>query len=162
MPPPGGGLHVISPEDRQTLMEASKKADDDASVQAAKQKVLDAMKATRDLMVKKDPTLAPLLDKMEAAAAAPQAAGIHTRPSKEELDKLNAARASIRETPEMVNLQNSIMAYREARRNAMMAEPGVAAIFSKMRSTARPMAPLSTPPAAASATPASSPAASPK
>jgi len=155
MPP--GGIHSISPEDRQALMSASKKADTDPAVQDAKQKVQDAMKGVRNLMLTKDPTLAPLLDKLEASAAGPAAPGSTPyRLSPDERTKLMAARSAVQDSPEAKALNDAVVAYRDAHRKVMETDPTVAAILAKLRpASAVHMDPK---PAASPAAPVASPA----
>lgn len=73
---PGGGpfreaLEALTPAERQQFMDAMKKAEGDADVKAAQEKVKEAMKAAMEArkaaLLKADPTIGPILEKLEAA-----------------------------------------------------------------------------------------------
>ncbi|MCX6967260.1 MAG: hypothetical protein NTZ46_05670 [Verrucomicrobia bacterium] len=64
-------LESLTPQERQQLMAARQKAEADPAVATAKQNAEVAMKAMREAMkaamLKADPTIGPVLEKMEAA-----------------------------------------------------------------------------------------------
>ena len=64
-------LESLTPEERQQLMAARQKAEADPAVATAKQNAEAAMKEMREAMksamLKADPTIGPVLEKMEAA-----------------------------------------------------------------------------------------------
>ena len=64
-------LESLTPAERQQLMTARQKAESDPAVAAAREKVKEAMKeaheASKAAMLKADPTLGPILEKVEAA-----------------------------------------------------------------------------------------------
>jgi len=64
-------LESLTPEERQQLMAARQKAEADPAVATAKQNAEAAMKQMREAMksamLKADPTIGPVLEKMEAA-----------------------------------------------------------------------------------------------
>ena len=67
-------MESLTPAERQQFMEARKKAEADPQVIAAKQKVETAMKeameARKAAMLKADPNIGPILEKLEAAMKA--------------------------------------------------------------------------------------------
>ena len=64
-------LESLTPEERQKVMAARQKAEADPAVAAARQNAETAMKAAHEAMqaamLKADPTLGPILDKLNAA-----------------------------------------------------------------------------------------------
>ena len=72
---PGGPMHEalesLTPAERQQLKAAREKAEADPAVAAAHETVKEAMKAAHEAMkaamLKADPTIGPILDKLEAA-----------------------------------------------------------------------------------------------
>ena len=74
---PGGPMHEVlqslTPAERQQLQAAHQKAAADPAVAAAREKAKEAMKEAHDAMnaamLKADPNIGPILDKLEAAKA---------------------------------------------------------------------------------------------
>lgn len=69
--PMGGILESLTPAERKQYMEARRKTKDDPAVTEARKKAEDArqavMDATKAAMLKADPTLGPVIEKVEAA-----------------------------------------------------------------------------------------------
>ena len=67
-------MESLSPAEREQLKVARKKTKDDPAVEEARKKAAEAMKAVREAekaaMLKADPTIGPVLDKLEAAIKA--------------------------------------------------------------------------------------------
>ena len=85
-----GAMEALTPAERDQLMEANKKIMEDPAVVDARQKAEAAnkafMEARRAALLKADPTLGPILDKMEAAMKAnmPQGRPEHEKKAKPE------------------------------------------------------------------------------
>lgn len=153
-PPARAGVSSISPDERDKLRAASQAAQKDPDVIAAEAKFHAAIKAATDLMITKDASLKPILDKVEAGDR-PDA--LHLTP--DEQAKLRAGREAIAGTPELDAWQAATTAYLVAMRKAMIAsDPSVADILAKLPHAA--INHISASPAAASPA-AASPAASP-
>ena len=122
---------MLSPTDKQALMDASKKAQQDPAVQAADVKRHTAMKAVYDAMEAKDKSYAPLVDKIEAAATSnPPTRMVLTD---DEKAQLMAGRKLMMGTPEAMELQEANAQYYAVLRKTMVAsDPAVASIFAKL------------------------------
>jgi hypothetical protein len=124
------GHPIISPEEKQTLDDAAKKAQQDPAVKAARDKMDAAMKDIGKAMVAKDSSLASLVDKVEAAAV-PGASPASLSP--QERQKLRGGREAVKGTPEDDAWMAAAKDYRIALQQKMITDPAVAAIFEKLR-----------------------------
>ena len=153
---PGAGIAALTLEERTALVTAGQKARQDPKVQAAAEKVKEAMKAVEDAMVAKDKSLAPIIAKAQAATS-PGA----PRPLLTGTERMQfiAAREAMQGTPELAAAQQASADYREAVRQAMIAaDPSIAAIIEKLSQTGpMPMRPS----IGSAASPSPSPSASP-
>jgi hypothetical protein len=149
--PPPVDLSPLTAEEKARIAKAGQAAQQDPEVIASGVELNDAVKAATVAMIAKDPTLKPLLDKIEAASA-PGA----ERPqfSSGDYDHLSAGRASIAGTPEAATWQKATLQYREAVHKAMLAaDPTLDAVFKKLEARAAgggPPAAAATPGAGAS------------
>ncbi|MGA3170460.1 MAG: hypothetical protein ABSE62_05550 [Chthoniobacteraceae bacterium] len=134
-PPTTGRAGVLlTPDERQALVNASEKAKQDPTVQAALQELHHAMLTASALMAKNDPSIAPLLSTAQATMAAPSP-GASPRPrlTAEDFMKIQSARMAIKNTPEGLAWQKATADYRAALLKAMVAaDPSVAPILEKI------------------------------
>jgi hypothetical protein len=146
----------LTPEEQSTLRTASENAQKDPAVRAAVEKLHAAMTAARPAMLAKDPSLAPLLNKVEAISFPSPGA---ERPSltADEMLKLRAGRSAINGTPLADAWRKATADYRAAVRQAMIAgDPSVAAILDKLSNAGgerRSIVATGSPKASASASP---------
>jgi hypothetical protein len=159
-------MTILTPAERQTLMDANKKAKLDPTVVAADQTRKDAMKAVRQAMVAKDPSITSVVAKIEAASS-PGAARLTL--SANERAQLHDDGIAVQNTPEGLALKKANSDYNLALRKAMVAaDPAVVPVLMKLHligervpvPAASPGAAATSPSPAASAA-AASPATSP-
>ena len=152
-----GRTPLISPEENQKLRAANMKAKEDPAVVAARQKIMDSMKAAREAIIAKDPSMTPIFDKLQPST--PPAPGA-PRPqlTAEEQGKLVTARQSMKGTPEEAAVMSAQTEYSDALDKAMIAaDPSVEPIVNKIKA-ARAM--MQHPPRPAVQPPAAAPSAS--
>jgi hypothetical protein len=125
-------MPMLTTEENQTLMAALQKAQLDPAVKAANEKKQQAIAAARAVMIAKDPSLAPLLDKiLPTSSPAPGT----PRPilTADERMQWSAAQQAIQGTPEADAVLKARLDYARALHSAMLAaDPAVAAIFDKL------------------------------
>jgi hypothetical protein len=120
----------LTEEEKATLQNATEKAQQDPSVLASIDAMRKAMKDARAAMVAKDPSIAPLLDKIEAGAAP---GSQPPRLTAEEFTELGAARKAIVGTPEAAAWKMATAEYRANVQKAMIAaDPAVGPILEKI------------------------------
>jgi hypothetical protein len=127
---PSGPVASPTPDVEAALSEARVKARQDPAVQAAAEKLHEAMKVAHAAMLAKDPTLGPLLEKIEAASAPGSRPPSFTA---DEYLKIHEGMASIRGTPEADAWKQATADYRAALRKAMVAaDPSIADILARL------------------------------
>jgi len=120
----------FSAADRGSLIAAGEKIRKDPKVIAAAAKMHAAMLAVNAVMVAKDPSLGPILDKIQAASV-PHA--VRTPLTPDDRQKLRAARDAMKGTPEGAAWLQATMDYRAAVREAMLtADPGISNVLNKL------------------------------
>lgn len=142
--PEGGGplraaMEALTPEERKQFMEARQKAEAAPEVAETKTKAMEARKAVMEAMkaamVKADPSLAPIVEKMHAAGGPKEL-------TPEERQKLQAARKSAMADPDvqkaMAEAQPLEKAHRDALHAAMLkADPTIGPILEKVEAAVK-------------------------
>jgi len=123
-------LHTLTADERDALVAAGQKAQQDPAVQAAAEKMHEAAMALHAAMLARDSSLGPIFDKLlaENTPSAP-----HARLTADEREQLHAARESMKDSPEAAALHTATAEYRRIAIQAMItADPSVAPIVSRL------------------------------